>query len=69
MLTLLRTHLRDAVAGLSGKAWFPQVPVSLGVALLGLLHLIPVIDQTIGLYLHLRTSGSVRQDLVGINLL
>ncbi len=68
MLTLLRTHLRDAVAGLSGKAWFPQVPVSLGVALLGLLHLIPVIDQTIGLYLHLRTPGSVRQDLVGINL-
>jgi voltage-gated potassium channel len=44
------------------------VPVSLGVALLGLLHLIPVIDQTIGLYLHLRTPGSVRQDLVGINL-
>ncbi len=68
MLTLLRTHLRDAVAGLSGKAWFPQVPVSLGVALLGLLHLIPVIDQAIGLYLHLRTPGSVRQDLVGINL-
>jgi voltage-gated potassium channel len=56
------------MAGLSRKAWFPQVPVSLGVALLGLLHLIPVIDQAIGLYLHLRTPASVWQDLVGINL-
>ncbi len=56
------------MAGLSRKDWFPQVPISLGVALLGLLHLIPVIDQAIVLQLHLRTPGSVRQDLVGINL-
>jgi len=68
MLTTLRTDLREIMAGLSRKAWFPQVPISLGVALIGLLHLIPVIDQAIGLHLHLLTPGSVRQDLVGINL-
>jgi voltage-gated potassium channel len=68
MLTALRARLRETLAGLSGKAWFPQVPIALGVALLGLLHLIPVIDQAIGLHLHLRTPGSVRQDLVGIDL-
>ena len=68
MLTTLRTDLRETMAGLSRKDWFPQVPISLGVALLGVLHLIPVIDQAIGLQLHLRTPGSVRQDLVDINL-
>ena len=68
MLTTLRTDLREIMAGLSRKDWFPQVPISLGVALIGLLHLIPVIDQAIGLHLHLLTPGSVRQDLVGINL-
>ncbi len=68
MLTTLRTGLRAVMAGLSRKDWFPQVPISLGVALTGLLHLIPVIDQAIDLHLHLRTPGSVRQDLVGINM-
>jgi voltage-gated potassium channel len=68
MLTTSRARVRETMAGLSGKSWFPQVPISLAVALLGLLHLIPVIDQAIGLHLHLRTPGSVRQDLVGINL-
>jgi hypothetical protein len=68
MLTTLHTDLRKTMAGLSRKDWFPQVPISLWVALLGLLHLIPVIDQAIGLHLHLRTPGSVRQDLVDINL-
>jgi hypothetical protein len=56
------------MTGLSRKTWFPQVPIALGVALLGLLHLLPVIDQAIGLHLHLRTPGSVRQDLIGIDL-
>jgi voltage-gated potassium channel len=68
MLTASRARLRESMAGLSRKAWFPQAPISLAVALLGLLHLIPVFDQAIGLQLHLRTPGSVRQDLVGINL-
>lgn len=53
---------------LTNKKWFPQVPISIGVALLGLLHLIPVFDQALALHLHLRAPGSVRQDLVGINL-
>jgi hypothetical protein len=62
------SRLRETIADLSGKAWFPQAPLALAVALLGLLHLIPVIDQAVGLHLHLRTPGSVRQDLVGIDL-
>jgi hypothetical protein len=49
MLMTSRTRLREAMAELSRKAWFPQVPVSLAVALLGLLHLIPVIDQAVGI--------------------
>ncbi|MEA2079538.1 MAG: ion channel [Pseudomonadota bacterium] len=68
MLTTSRARLRETLAGLSRKTWFPQALISLAVALLGLLHLIPVFDQAIGLHLHLRTPGSVRQDLVGINL-
>jgi len=62
------SRLRKTMADLSGKAWFPQAPLALAVALLGLLHLIPVIDQAVSLHLHLRTPGSVRQDLVGIDL-
>lgn len=64
----MKTRLRNLLTRLTGKPWFPRVPVSLGVALLGLLHLIPVVDQAIGLHLHLRTPGAVREDLIGINL-
>ncbi len=56
------------MARLSAKAWFPHVPVACAVALLGLLHLVPVIDQAIGLYAHFRSAGPVREDLVGITL-
>lgn len=69
MSTSVTNRLRNILAGLTGKAWFPQVPVSLGMALLGLLHLIPVFDQAVGLLLHFRTPGAVRQDLIGTNLL
>ena len=68
MLKTSQARLRKTMAGLSSKAWFPQQPISLAVALLGLLHLFPVIDQLIALHLHLRTPGSFRQDLVGISL-
>jgi len=68
MLTMSRTRLRETMAGLSRKSWFPHVPISLAVALLGLLHLIPVIDQATSLHFHLQTPGSLRQDLVGVNL-
>lgn len=53
---------------LINKKWFPQVPISLGVALLAILHLSLVFDQGLALYLHLQTFGSIRQDLVGISL-
>ena len=68
MLTTSQARLRKTMAGLSSKAWFPQLPIALAVALLGLLHLFPVIDQVIALNLHLRTPGSVRQDLVDVSL-
>lgn len=56
------------MVGLTQKNWFPQVPIALGAALLGVLHLIPVFDQALALHNHLLTTGSVRQDLVGIGL-
>jgi len=68
MLKTSQARIRKTMAGLSRKAWFPQLPISLAVALLGLLHLLPVIDQLIALNLHLRTPGSVRQDLVDVSL-
>ncbi len=68
MLKTLKARLLKTIAGLYRKAWFPQLPIALAVALLGLLHLLPVIDQAIALNLHLRTPGSVRQDLDGISL-
>jgi len=60
--THAESSLRNILAGLTGKAWFPQVPISLGVVLLGLLHLIPILEQAIALHLHLRTPGAVRED-------
>ncbi len=68
MFKTLRTNLLKTITALSDKDWFPHVPISLWVALLGLLHLIPVFDQAINLHHHLLTSESIRQDLVGINL-
>ncbi len=69
MLTALRANLSRTMNALYKKSWFPQVPVSLAVALVALLHLIPVFDQLIELQLHLRTPGSVRMDLTGIKLI
>ena len=69
MATPPTTGFSNILGGLANKSWFPQVPVALGMALLGLLHLIPVSEQAIALYLHLRTPGAVRQDLIGVNLL
>ena len=68
MLKTSHSPLHKAMASLSGKAWFPQLPLALAIALLGLLHLIPVTDQAQRLYVHLLTAGSIRQDLVGVNL-
>ncbi len=70
MLKTLRIRLRKIVSALSEKSWFPQLPiaVALALALLGLLHLIPVVDQAQSLHIHLLTPGSLRQDLVGVSL-
>lgn len=68
ILTFLQTSLYRRMVALTNKKWFPQVPISLGVALLAMLHLILIFDQALALYLHLQTFGSVRQDLVGISL-
>ncbi len=56
------------MASLAGKSWFPQVPVALALAVLGMLHLILVFDQAQSLQLHLLTPGSLRQDLEGVDL-
>lgn len=69
MLTRLPSSLRERMTGLSSKSWFPQVPISLAMALLGLLHLIPVFEQALELLQHMRTPASVRGDLTGIDLL
>ena len=63
------TQVRRAMAAVSAKTWFPQVPIALAVALLGLLHLIPVIDQVFAMHLHLITPGSTAQTLDGVSLL
>lgn len=68
MNSTVPSPLRRAVASLFKKPWFPQVPIALALALLGLLHLIPVTDQAQSLHLHLLTPGSLRQDLVGVSL-
>lgn len=68
MLTFLETKFYKRMGALTNKKWFPQVPISLWVALLAMLQLILVFDQALALHLHLQTVGSVRQDLVGISL-
>ena len=57
------------MSGLASKAWFPQLPIALAVALLGLLHLFPVGDQVWAMYLHLSTQGRSPQTLDGVSLL
>lgn len=68
MLKTIGAHFPKTMSRLSAKTWFPHVPIAIAVALLGLLHLIPVIDQAIGLQAHFTTPGTVREDLVGITL-
>jgi len=58
-----------AIATLFAKDWFPQRPIALGVALLGLLHLLPVIDQVFAMHVHLSTPGHSAQTLDGVSLL
>ena len=64
---MLNTRMQKIVITLSEKAWFPQLPISLGVALLGLLHIIPVFDQVMAMAIHLRTPDTVQQDLAGVS--
>jgi voltage-gated potassium channel len=68
MLKALRAHAERVLSGLLQKPWFPIVPIALAVAVVGLLHIILVSDHAIGLYLHLRAPGSVRQDLFNVDL-
>ncbi|RLA47641.1 MAG: voltage-gated potassium channel [Gammaproteobacteria bacterium] len=68
MLKTLRARAGKVMVRLSKKAWFPRGPIALAVALLGLLHIMSIIDHAIGLYFHLRTPGSIRQDLVDVSL-
>jgi voltage-gated potassium channel len=64
---MLNTLFHRAVTALSGKTWFPNVPLALGVAVLGLLHFIPVFDQMMAMYIHLRTPGRLQHELVGVS--
>ena len=53
---------------LSSKAWFPQVPVALVTALIGLLHLIPLIEHILGWHIVTRLFAGIRRDLVDLTL-
>ena len=65
---MLNTRMHKIVITLSGKTWFPHLPISLGVALLGLLYIIPVFEQVIAMAIHLKTPNTLQQDLVGVSL-
>ena len=65
---MLNTHFHRSVAAISGKIWFPYLPLSLGVALLGVLNIILVFDQVMAMAIHLRTPHTFQQDLVGVSL-
>ncbi len=65
---MLNTPIHKTVITLSGKNWFPQLPLSLGVALLGLLHIIPVFDQVMAMAIHLKAPNTFQQDLTGVSL-
>ena len=65
---MLNTPIHKSVITLSGKNWFPQLPLSLGVALLGLLHIIPVFDQVMAMVIHLKAPNTFQQDLTGVSL-
>jgi len=68
-LAMNNTRARQAMTALSARTWFPQAPLALGVGLLGLVHLILVLDQAEALHLHLSTPGSAVEDLTGVSLL
>jgi voltage-gated potassium channel len=53
---------------LRGKIWFPHLPLAVGIALLGLLNIILVLDQVITMVIHLRTPNTFQQDLVGVSI-
>ncbi len=65
---MLNTRIQQIISSLSEKTYYPYVPLALGVALLGLLHLFSVLDPVMAMHQHLNTPGSLRHELIGVNL-
>lgn len=53
---------------LNSCAWFPQVPLALAAALIGLLHLIPLIEHTLGWHFEPELYAGIRQNMVNLTL-
>jgi voltage-gated potassium channel len=65
---MIINKFRNLISLTINKHWFPQGPLSLGVAVLGFWYLIPVIDHAQSIYNHIILPGATRQDLSGVNL-
>ena len=53
---------------LSSRAWFPQAPLAVAVALIGLLHLIPLIEHILGWHFVSTLFAGIHRDLVDLTL-
>jgi voltage-gated potassium channel len=53
---------------LSSKVWYPKVPLALAAALIGLLHLIPLIEYTLGRHFVSILFADIHREFVDLTL-
>ena len=67
-LTKLQSIFLLSKKWLSSSFWFPQVPLAVAAALIGLLHLIPLIEHTLGWHFEPELYAGIRQEMVNLTL-
>ena len=67
-LSKLQTLFLHSKNWLSSSAWFPQAPLALIAALMGLLHLIPLIKHTLGWKFEPSLYTGISRDMVNLAL-
>ncbi len=66
--TLYRSLLTAINKRFGARQWFPQLPLALIAALIGILHLIPLIEHTLGWPFKSDFLTNIRRDLVDLTL-
>ena len=67
-LSKLQSLFLLAKKWLSSRTWYPLAPLALAAALIGLLHLVPLIEYTLGRHFALILFADIHRELVDLTL-